>query len=89
MSKKLKLNVIHLFFSIQKASAYLKQQKYKDAEQLYREVLTAASEKDKPDDTITSSNVNSSNNLNTSNNKTQEKDYVVSGSWHKASKVDT
>jgi len=30
------------------ASAYLKQGKYKDAEQLYREVLTAASEKDKP-----------------------------------------
>lgn len=58
------------------ASAYLKQGKYKDAEQLYREVLTAASEKDKPDEATL-------NNL-----KTVEKDYVVSGSWHKASKVD-
>lgn len=58
------------------ASAYLKQGKYKDAEQLYREVLTAASEKDKPDD-ITLNNL-----------RTVEKDYVVSGSWHKASKVD-
>lgn len=58
------------------ASAYLKQGKYKDAEQLYREVLTAASEKDKPEDVAL-------NNL-----RTVEKDYVVSGSWHKASKVD-
>lgn len=58
------------------ASAYLKQGKYKDAEQLYREVLTAASEKDKPDE----------NTLNSM--RTVEKDYVVSGSWHKASKVD-
>lgn len=57
------------------ASAYLKQGKYKDAEQLYREVLTAASEKDKPDEATLSS-------------RAVEKDYVVSGSWHKASKVD-
>lgn len=61
------------------ASAYLKQGKYKDAEQLYREVLTAASEKDKPDESS----------LNPATLKTIEKDYVVSGSWHKASKVDT
>lgn len=58
------------------ASAYLKQGKYKDAEQLYREVLTAASEKDKPDEATLNSL------------KAVEKDYVVSGSWHKASKVD-
>lgn len=58
------------------ASAYLKQGKYKDAEQLYREVLTAASEKDKPDEATLNSL------------RAVEKDYVVSGSWHKASKVD-
>lgn len=58
------------------ASAYLKQGKYKDAEQLYREVLTAASEKDKPDESALNSL------------RQVEKDYVVSGSWHKASKVD-
>ena len=62
------------------ASAYLKQGKYKDAEQLYREVLTAASERDKQDDMV---NSNSTLNLN------KEKDYVGSGGWHKASKVDT
>ena len=39
---------MHLIFI--QASAYLKQGKYKEAEQLYREVLTAASEKDKPDE---------------------------------------
>ena len=57
------------------ASAYLKQSKYKEAEQLYREVLTAASEKDKPEDGMANAN--------------SEKDYVGSGGWHKASKVDT
>ena len=72
---------------INQASAYLKQQKYKDAEQLYREVLTAASEKDKPDESQSLSILNATNNANSV--KTQEKDYVVSGSWHKASKVDT
>lgn len=75
------------------ASAYLKQGKYKDAEQLYREVLTAASEKDKPDDpaSMTSPSMNSISNLTAANgnNKALEKDYIVSGSWHKASKVDT
>jgi kinesin light chain len=74
------------------ASAYLKQQKYKDAEQLYREVLTAASEKDKPDESILYSSLNvtaASAAAAGSNGKTQEKDYIVSGSWHKASKVDT
>lgn len=62
------------------ASAYLKQGKYKDAEQLYREVLTAASDKDKPEDCLPGAAPGS---------KGVEKDYVVSGSWHKASKVDT
>ena len=42
------INLLNFYFL--KASAYLKQGKYKDAEQLYREVLTAASEKDKPDE---------------------------------------
>jgi hypothetical protein len=35
----------------------LKQGKYKDAEQLYREVLTAASEKDKPDENALTPNL--------------------------------
>ena len=72
------------------ASAYLKQQKYKDAEQLYREVLTAASEKDKPDEypnLYAAAVANAA--ANPGGGKPQEKDYVVSGSWHKASKVDT
>ena len=57
------------------ASAYLKQTKYKDAEQLYREVLTAASEKNKSDENII-------------DGRLKEKDYGESGGWHKASKVD-
>ena len=35
----------------------MKQGKYKEAEQLYREVLTAASEKEKPDDATADSKV--------------------------------
>lgn len=65
------------------ASSYLKQGKYKEAEQLYREVLTAASEKDRPEPTMSSS---VSQSMISSK---QEKNYVESGSWHKASKVDT
>ena len=41
--------------------------------------MTAASEKDKPDELLQAGQANKHN----------EKDYVVSGSWHKASKVDT
>jgi kinesin light chain len=74
------------------ASAYLKQGKYKDAEQLYREVLTAASEKDKPDEQVgmTSPSMNSLNAATGNKALPGDKDYVVSsGGWHKASKVDT
>jgi kinesin light chain len=57
------------------ASAYLKQSKYKEAEQLYREVLTAASEKNKQDEIINETRI-------------KEKDYGDTGGWHKASQVD-
>ena len=77
------------------ASSYLKQGKYKDAEQLYREVLTAASEKDRPESDVlsmsqsVSSNMVNSTSTSSAINKQMEKNYVESGSWHKASKVDT
>ena len=59
------------------ASAYLKQGKYKEAEQLYREVLTAASEKDKPDDMTISSTSSNPANLNKVNSIKTQIYYII------------
>ncbi len=61
------------------ASAYLKQQKYKEAEQLYADVLIRAHEK----------NLQSSKQNSSSTTITTTGNYDAQGSWYKTLRVDT
>lgn len=76
------------------ASAYLKQGKYKEAEQLYKEVLTRAHEKECGKVTNENKPIwmlaedREENKGKKGNEPSKDAPYMEYGAWHKASKMD-